>query len=108
MTGPSDNDPRKMTSLRDLPQSIEPPRDLWPAIEAQLGDLPAEGPGGAKPAYRRAVRLRWMAAAAMLACVAIGVWIGRGFLPGTPGVGTLPVADKRVTMPAIAPKALDA
>jgi hypothetical protein len=65
--------------------------------------------GGAKPAYRRAVRLRWLAAAAMLACVAIGVWIGRGLLPGTPGGGTVPViTTKQVPMPAIAPTKLDA
>ena len=110
MTGPSGTDARKVTSLRELPQSIAPPQDLWPAIEAQLGDI-ADGSAaqGAKPGYRRAVRLRWLAAAAMVACVAMGVWIGRSLLPGAPGVGTLPVsAANRVAMPGIAPTALDA
>jgi len=110
MTGPSGTDARKVTSLRELPQSIAPPQDLWPAIEAQLGDI-ADGSAaqGAKPGYRRAVRLRWLAAAAMVACVAVGVWIGRSLLPGAPGVGTLPVsAANRVAMPGIAPTALDA
>ena len=43
MTGPSDSDVRKVTSLRELPQSIEPPHDLWRAIEARLGEIPSEG-----------------------------------------------------------------
>jgi len=111
MTGPSGTDGRKVTSLRELPRSIEPPHDLWPGIEAQLGDIPADGSAaqGAKPGYRRTPRLRWLAAAAMLACVATGVWIGRSLLPGAPGVGTSPVsATNRVSMPGIAPTALDA
>src|SRR3984893_5420608 len=33
MTG---NDERKISSLRDLPRDIAPPRDLWQGIEAQL------------------------------------------------------------------------
>jgi hypothetical protein len=35
--------------------------------------------------------MRWLAAAAMVACVAIGVWVGRGLLPGTTGSGTVAV-----------------
>lgn len=111
MTGPSDSDVRKVTSLRELPQSIEPPHDLWRAIEARLGEIPSEGLAaeGARRASRRAVRLRWLAAAAMLACVATGVWIGRGLLPGTSGVGTSPVsASNRVAVPGIAPTPMDA
>ena len=38
--GEHGNGERKVTSLRDLPQSIEPPRDLWAGIEAAIG---AEG-----------------------------------------------------------------
>ena len=33
MTG---NDERKISSLRDLPRDIAPPRDLWQGIEARL------------------------------------------------------------------------
>jgi hypothetical protein len=103
MTGPSDSPVRKVTSLRDLPQSIEPAHDLWPRIEAQLEGIPADASAadGAKPVYRRAVRLRWLAAAAMVACLAVGVWIGR--------VGTLPMsATNRPSIPGIAPTAVDA
>ena len=111
MTGPSDSDVRKVTSLRELPRSIEPPHDLWRAIEARLEEIPSEGLAAerARRAYRRAVRLRWLAAAAMLASVATGVWIGRGLLPGTSGVGTSPVsASNRVAVPGIAPTPMDA
>ena len=89
MTEPLNSD-RKVTSLRELPQSIEPPHDLWPGIEARLGDARAAA-DGATPAQRRAVRMRWLAAAAMVACVAIGVWVGRGLLPGPAGSGTVAV-----------------
>ncbi len=32
----SGNDKRKISSLRDLPREIAPPRDLWKGIEAQI------------------------------------------------------------------------
>jgi hypothetical protein len=89
MTEPLNTD-RKVTSLRELPQSIEPPHDLWPRIEARLGDSRAAA-DSATPAQRRAVRMRWLAAAAMVACVAIGVWVGRGLLPRPAGSGTVAV-----------------
>src|SRR6516164_3047515 len=88
MTGPSDTERRKVTTLRELPQSIEPSHDLWPRIEAGLGD-------GAMPGQRRALRMRWLAVAAMLACVATGVWIGRSLLPGPQGNGTPLTAASR-------------
>ena len=93
MTEPSNTD-RKVTSLRELPQSIEPPHDLWPGIETRLGDIRTAA-DGATPAQRRAVRMRWLAAAAMVACVAIGVWVGRGLLPGPAGSGTVAVNTSR-------------
>ena len=75
----------KVSSLRELPQAVEPPRDLWPQIAARL-----EPRGNAViAAPRRAVPLRWLAAAAMVASVAVGVWIGRDLLPGRPPVLTV-------------------
>jgi len=94
MTNPADTDARKVTSLGSLPQSIEPPHDLWPGIEAQLGDVPAAR-DGALPTPRRPLRMRWLAAAAMVACVATGVWIGRSLLPGTPGSGMVAHNEQR-------------
>jgi hypothetical protein len=99
MTAPADANGRKVTSLRELPQSIEPAHDLWPGIEAQLTPMPTR---------RRGQPLRWLAAAAMLASVALGVWIGRSLLPGTAGVGTTPVSANRIAVPPLAPTALDA
>lgn len=69
----------KVSSLRELPQAVEPPRDLWPQIAARLEP---RGNAAAVAAPRRAAPLRWLAAAAMVASVAVGVWIGRDLLPG--------------------------
>ncbi|MGO9802429.1 MAG: anti-sigma factor [Steroidobacteraceae bacterium] len=84
MTEPTDS--KSVTTLRDLPLAIEPPRDLWPQIEARLGAQRDAGatPAGAAGAARRAARvpLRWLATAAMVASLAVGVWIGRSVAPG--------------------------
>src|SRR5262249_24686458 len=108
MTTPSNTVGRKVTSLRELPQSIEPPRDLWPEIESQLTGIPAAGSAadGTMPGHRRAARMRWLAAAAMVACIATGVWIGRSLLPGSsPGT---PASVTRTSIPGFAPTAVDA
>jgi len=107
MTSPPDNDARKVTSLRELPQSIEPPHDLWPRIEGQLTDIPDAAAGRAMPARARTMRLRWLAAAAMLACVATGVWIGRSLLPGGPGSATGPVSANNQVVPDLRTTAFD-
>ena len=84
------NEERKISSLRDLPLDIAPPRDLWQGIEAQLGQGPrdsADRAGGARDAaeaarrFGRSGRMRWLAAAAMIATLAVGIWIGRAVLP---------------------------
>ena len=84
MTGAQDSG--RVSSLRELPQAIEPARDLWPQIEARLSDIQAAAPaatGALIPQRRSGARLRWLAAAAMVASVAVGVWIGRSLLPGS-------------------------
>ncbi len=110
MTGATGPDLRKVGSLRELPQSIEPAHDLWPGIEAQLTDLPgAQGSGGASSPRGRRMPLPWLAAAAMVTSVAVGVWIGRSLLPGTSAVGTGPAsAANRPAVPGLAPTAFDA
>lgn len=99
MTTPQDDATRKVTTLRDLPQAIEPGRDLWPAIEARIQEVQAAASPatGVKviPPHRSGARLRWLAAAAMVACVAVGVWIGRSVLPGTVQPGTTQVAQSQ-------------
>ncbi len=88
MSGTGNADERKVGSLRELSPAIEPPRDLWPQIEARINaerrSAPAAQP---RPARARAVPPRWLAAAAVVASVAVGVWIGRSLLPAArPGV----------------------
>jgi hypothetical protein len=78
MTGP---EKRKVNSLSELPHSIEPPRDLWPAIEAQLKGNQTRAAAAPPAAPSRVAQLRWLAAAAMVASVAVGVWIGRDVVP---------------------------
>lgn len=74
----------KIKSLQDLPQDIAPARDLWPQIAAQISPSghPAQLAGVTQAsAGVRTARLRWLAAAAALACLAVGMWIDRSLLP---------------------------
>jgi hypothetical protein len=87
MTG---NEERKIKSLRDLPLDIAPPRDLWQGIEARLteGARDSKSRDGVEPARRfgrpgrmRPGLMRLFAAAAVVAALAVGIWIGRAVLP---------------------------
>src|SRR5215471_17795954 len=111
MTTPSNTDGRKVTSLRELPQSLEPAHDLWPGIESQLTGIPAAGSAadGTMPGHRRAARMRWLAAAAMVACIATGVWIGRSLLPGSSPGGPPATVIRQTSIPGVvAPTPMDA
>jgi hypothetical protein len=95
MNGIGGGDERRVSSLRELSPAIEPARDLWPQIEARINEerRTALGARGAqpRPATARAVPLRWLAAAAVVASVAVGVWIGRSLLPAArPGTVSTP------------------
>jgi hypothetical protein len=90
----TERDPgESVTRLRDLPQAIEPERDLWPQIEARIA---GHGAASAAPAAAGVARRRsgawgaYLAAAAMVGCVAVGVWIGRSALPSA---GPAPLAQ---------------
>jgi hypothetical protein len=90
--GPKDS----VTALRDLPQGIEPKRDLWPQIEAQIaGRAGAERGAVAAGAVRRGASAprAYLAAAAMVGCVAVGVWIGRSALPGAESPPVAPASQ---------------
>ena len=111
MSGTRGADERKVSSLRELSPAIEPARDLWPRIEARIdaerGNAPAAQPRAARA---RAVPPRWLATAAVVASVAVGVWIGRSLLPaarpGT-GVGSAISAARGIPATVDAPTALD-
>lgn len=65
----------KVGAIGELPRDIAPARDLWPGIAAAIG-------AAAAPRHRRSwvgARPVWALAAAV-ACVAVGVWIGRASL----------------------------
>jgi len=98
-------DERKVGSLRELSPAIEPARDLWPQIEARIN---AERSTAAppRPARARAVPPRWLAAVAVLASVAVGVWIGRSLLPASRPGAQSPISASRASF-ADAPTALD-
>ena len=105
MSGTRGGDERKVSSVRELSPAIEPARELWPQIEARINEERRTAPGAMaeqpRPVRARAVPLRWLAAAAVVASVAVGVWIGRSLLPATrPGAGVESAA-------ADAPTALD-
>lgn len=84
----------KVGAIGELRRDIAPARDLWPGIAAAIGAkadaAPAgtAGPGTSPGArhwrsWRAAVSPAWALAAAV-ACLAVGVWVGRASLPGTP------------------------
>jgi hypothetical protein len=97
------NREHKVTSLRDLPQAVEPPRDLWAAIQARIvtegkitGAAGSDAHGdagtgsanvtsirGRSSSSRHLAQMRWMAAAAVIVALAVGIWIGRSALPTT-------------------------
>jgi hypothetical protein len=87
MNNANDNSERKVVnSLRDLPTAVQPPRDLWAGIEARIvaeGHIAVADPGTRKRAGSNLSRLRWMAAAAVVAALAVGMWVGRTVLPTT-------------------------
>ena len=99
MSNANDNDRQKrVTSLRDLPRSVQPPRDLWAGIEAQLVSPAAvaaqKPPVATRSTARNLANLRWMAAAAVIAALAVGMWIGRSVLPNGTGSTAPPIIAK--------------
>ncbi|MBS0580117.1 MAG: hypothetical protein JSR36_12755 [Proteobacteria bacterium] len=100
---------RKVGSLRELPTSIEPPRDLWPQIQARLAAEEAGAPELEPVARPRRVPLRYMALAAMVACLTVGVWIGRDLVPLRGGTSVpLSAANPHPSVPGEAGSAVDA
>jgi anti-sigma-K factor RskA len=89
MVNANDNGERKVvSSLRDLPTAVQPPRDLWAGIEARIvaeraATLAAADTGTPRRAASSLARLRWIAAAAVIAALAVGMWVGRSIMPTT-------------------------
>jgi N-acyl-D-aspartate/D-glutamate deacylase len=82
-TNGTDDTKRSIRSLRQLAGDVPPPRDLWPAISAEISK---ETKRVATPITARAhqpSRMQWLAAAAVVAALAVGVWVGRTLLPAS-------------------------
>lgn len=85
--------PRRVSSLAELPQSISPPRDLWASIESTLQEEAklASGRDTKRPKTRyRPSGPQVMALAAVVAALAVGMWIGRTLLPTHSGLPLQP------------------
>ena len=88
----TDGTRKSIRSLRELSQDIPPPRDLWPNISAEIAKtarITAEA--GSRRSRVMPSRMQWMALAAMIAMLAVGMWLGRTFFPMGGGLQT-PVA----------------
>ena len=96
--------PRRLGSIADLPQSIQPPRDLWASIESTLREdaNSASGRKTRRMTTYRPTGLQITALAAVVAALAVGVWIGRTLLPTSPGVNA-PVTATNI--PSAQPRA---
>ena len=112
---------RKIGSLRDMPQAIQPPRDLWAGIEARIGAERESRDAGAdddKDVHKarprplgRPMPARWLALAATIAALAVGVWIGRSGLPPSGSHPTTPTTAQQSgnnTVPSDTARALQA
>src|ERR1700740_1534662 len=100
---------RNGSSLAELQRPSAPGRDLWPQIEAQINAERAPRAAAARTASRhagqhRVVAWRSLAAAAMVASVAVGVWIGRSVLPTT----GLPATPSPLSASRASPGPIDA
>jgi hypothetical protein len=89
-------DKRKIESLRELPLDVAPGRDLWPAIEAAIREPASQ----AAPRATRRVP-QFLALAATVAALAIGVWIGRSTLPVGIGAPTDAPTARTAAQPAM-------
>jgi hypothetical protein len=80
-----------ISSLRELPRDIPPARDLWPQIQSRLAEETHASKPVAGTGSGRQMRVRVLAAAAMIATLAVGIWIGRSAWPpmGKTALGSL-------------------
>jgi hypothetical protein len=81
-TNGPDGTSRKVSSLGELSRNVAPPRDLWPEIAAQI--TAANASPDATAGERRRLRptgMQWAALAAVVAALAVGIWLGRSVMP---------------------------
>jgi hypothetical protein len=89
MTNPNGTDGTKrgagapVSCLRELSHDIPPPRDLWPGIAAEIAkdQQSTAGRGANRGSRLRPSGMQWAALAAVVAALAVGMWVGRNMLP---------------------------
>jgi hypothetical protein len=93
MTNGTDGTTRSVSSLGELSRDVGPSRDLWPSIAAQIAQQPRTAIGHefgntelARPRAGSRSRLlptgmQWVALAAVVSALAVGIWLGRSVLP---------------------------
>lgn len=104
MTANNGNDTKQgVRSLRDLRQDVPPPRDLWPAISAEISkDAKRLTDVSIKGRPHAPSRIQWLAAAAVIAALAVGIWVGRTLLPMGGMQSTQQVASTEKTQNMVA------
>ena len=102
MTNDTDGNKRSVSSLGELSRNVAPPRDLWPAIASQIS---ADGSSASKAEERRRLRptgMQWAALAAVVAALAVGIWVGRSVsLPQLPMAANEQAPNPPLSRPAI-------
>jgi hypothetical protein len=88
MTNGTDSGKRSVRSLGELSQNVAPPRDLWPSIASQIAMNDSLVPVASERTRLRPTGMQWAALAAVIAALAVGIWLGRSVLPagGTKGM----------------------
>src|SRR5690348_12412427 len=81
MTNGTDSGKRSVRSLGELSQNVAPPRDLWPSIASQIAMNDSPVPGSSERTRLRPTGMQWAALAAVIAALAVGIWLGRSVLP---------------------------
>src|SRR2546428_7832871 len=64
-----------LAAVERLPKSVEPPRDLWPGIEARIA---GQGEGGRGRGRILAFPRRWALLPLAAAAALVLLWLGRG------------------------------
>jgi hypothetical protein len=82
MTNGTDGNKRSVSSLGELSRNVAPPRDLWPAIASQIAVNDTVVPAAPGRSRLRPTGMQWAALAAVVAALAVGIWLGRTVMPG--------------------------
>jgi hypothetical protein len=92
MNTPNNSDgTRRIRSLGELAKDIPPPRDLWPGIAAEIAKDAKTAGARSRDDANPLTRSQWAALAAVVAALAVGVWLGRNVIPG--GAQSVPITQ---------------